>query len=688
MVLRNQRPSRAKGDSNGGGISASRHPARGTRAPPAVKQALAIPLQFVAYLGFRAAEGIIGLLPLSACLSLGAALGSLAHYLSPPLRRLVVRNLTIAYHGEMARSEIETLAKRHFAALGRNLLASMRTALMSNEEIEAIVTYDGVENFARGIEAGNGVIGALTHTSNWELYARIAPLGGDVAFGTIYQGIRNPFISRLIVRRRSALGTRLFERAEGFRGPADFLRQGGALGVLMDQYPGLRGMWAPFFGRLTPTTTLPALLSLRTGAPVMFVGMNPDGPGKWKITFHPPIYPPEDRADKDAFIRGVTAELNEKLAANIRAHPEEWFWVHNRFKSSGQDIFPYLRRFEIAMPEGSATSDFTPCYLLLRSPNPLGDACMALPAVRAAKRGRPDAHITILCRKNLVPLWERQPEVDDIIAIPGRPSPGAVGRLIRERRPYYDAAILFPNSTRCALEVRSGGVPMIYGYAGHLRERMLRWVVPEPPADPPPHHRDRYLHIVASLGADITGTEILSEPPAPSPIYLGQKRWRICLSPGAEFGEAKRWPRERYAETVSRLRRELPEHIIEISIVGSLAEASLGEELAAQIHHPRVNLAGRTTIGELIDHLSSCHLVLSNDTGTMHLAAALGVPTVAIFGSTDPDLTRPSGESHRVIREKVECSPCFKRTCPIDFRCMTRIKTEQVVRELREMMRA
>lgn len=651
-----------------------------------MKKSAAIPFQYLAYLGYRSVEWFIGLFPLGACMSFGSFVGGLIYRFAGRYRNLVRRNLTIAYEATRTPEEIEILTEEHFRALGKNMLGSARTSLMENDEIEKLVSYEGVENFQRGIDAGKGVVGALTHTANWELYARINPLGEQVPFGTIYQGLRNPFINQHIERRRGALGTSLFERKAGFRGPSEFLRNGGALGVLMDQFPGHRGVWAPFFGRLAATTTLPALLSLRTGAPIMFVGMYPDGEKKWKIKFHEPVFPPADKSRKDEWTLEIAAELNRKLTETVEGNPGEWFWVHNRFKTSGRDMFPHWFKFPIALPE--STQELRTHYLLVRSPNPLGDACMSIPAVRALKNGRPDAHVTILCRENLEPLWRQQPEVDDIITMPGRVKPSVAGKLIRERRPFYDAAVLFPNSTSSALEARAGGVPVLFGYAGHHRKRFLRRVTKEPPSDPPTHHLERYLHIVEDLGADVSDRKnLLKLPPAPQPITAGQKQWKICLCPGAEFGEAKRWPLERFAAAVAQLRERHPEDEIHISIVGSPAEAALGEQLNNAIAEPKENLAGKTSVGELVDYLKTCHIVVSNDTGTMHLAAALGIPTVAIFGSTEPVLTSPIGEIHRVIREKVDCSPCFKRECPIDFRCMTGISVDQVVGEIEALMK-
>ena len=649
---------------------------------------VSLPFQYLAYLAFRFAEWFIGCFSLRSCMRFGSAVGKAAFCLAIPYRKLVRRNLEIAYGQRRTPAELDALTQRHFLRLGANFMASIRTSLMNNAEVEKIVSYKGAGGFQRGIDAGNGVVGALTHTANWELYARICPLGEEVPFGTIYQALKNPFINRHIERRRGDLGTRLFERNGGFRAPTEFIRSGGALGVLIDQYPGVRGVFAPLFGRLTPSTTLPALLCLRTGAPLMFVGMQPEEGGeKWKITFHDPIYPPADPAEKESWTLEVTAEMNRKLTETLEENPEEWFWVHDRFKSSGRNVFPQARKTPVALPAGFALNEVTPHYFLLRSPNPLGDACMSIPAVRVVKSSRPDAHVTILCRSNLEELWKQQPEVDDVIAIPGKQKPSRVGELIRERRPYYDTAILFPNSTSSAWETKAGGVEMTYGYAGHHRRRLLRWVIPEPPAEPPAHHLNRYLHMVEQLGGDISDLDsLLAIPDPPSPVRADQKVWRIGLCPGAEFGEAKRWPLERFAEAADLLRAGYPNSQIDVSLLGSPAEARLGEELAELISGPSDNWIGKTSVAELIDRLRECAVVVSNDTGTMHLAAVLGIPTVAIFGSTEPDLTSPMGHRHRVVREKAECSPCFRRTCPIDFHCMTKIETGRVVDEIKSLI--
>jgi lipopolysaccharide heptosyltransferase II len=323
---------------------------------------------------------------------------------------------------------------------------------------------------------------------------------------------------------------------------------------------------------------------------------------------------------------------------------------------------------------------------IVRSPNPLGDACMAMPAVRALKRVRPGIHLTIVCRENLAPLWEACDVVDAVIPFAKGLSPLAVGRLIR-RHGVYEAGLLLPNSFRSALELRLGGVRRLAGFAGHLRRLLLKLAVPDREPVTPRHDAFRYLDLVRALGVPAdSDEETLAIPPAPTPIPADPREIHLGLCPGAEYGNAKRYPVERYARTVALLRERRPGLVVRVSIYGSPAERGIGDELAALLAEPRVNRVGETTIGGLIDELRTCHLVATNDTGTMHLAAALGVPTVAIFGSTEPDLTAPLGLGHRILREKVDCSPCFLRECPIDYRCMLRIEPERVTQAIESLL--
>ena len=319
--------------------------------------------------------------------------------------------------------------------------------------------------------------------------------------------------------------------------------------------------------------------------------------------------------------------------------------------------------------------------MVVRSPNWLGDAVMSIPAVQAIAAGRPDARVTVLCPVNLADLWKVVPGVAAVLTIGAKDHVLAVARTVRRAGPF-DVAVLLPNSLRAALEAWLAGVPRRCGYPGHRRRWLLDQVLPELP---PPgqgqtrHHRDRYREIAKQIGADITTR------PTPPPVVLpvansdGDPRPRFALCPGAEYGPAKRWGVERFAATAKMVAAHGPG--CRWVLVGTGKDRELGKFLEQELG-PDVceNLIGQTTLAGLIETLAGCRLLLSNDTGTMHLAAWLGVPTVAVFGSTEPRLTGPVAHDParvRVLRRQVECSPCFRRECPLDLRCMAAVSVEE-----------
>lgn len=348
-------------------------------------------------------------------------------------------------------------------------------------------------------------------------------------------------------------------------------------------------------------------------------------------------------------------------------------------------------------PSETGTESVPTLRCLVRSPNPLGDACMALPAVRALKKSGlptkdpetngPGVEITVCCRENLAPMWEARQEIDAVIPFPKGLSPSRVGRVLREHGPF-DLGVLLPNSLRSALELRFGGVRRLVGYHRWLRRPLVGRSIPEPDSGGEPvHHVHRYLALAELVGADISDIDdLLALPPTPRPIPDPPEEIHIGICPGAEYGNAKRYPVERYAEGIRSLRAKRPETRFSVSIYGSPAERAIGEDLAGRLDPPGRNRVGETSIAGLVDELRTCHFLATNDTGTMHLAAALGVPTVAVFGSTEPALTAPVGTIHRVIRHQVDCSPCFLRECPIDYRCMMRIDPSVLVAEMEALL--
>jgi lipopolysaccharide heptosyltransferase II len=474
----------------------------------------------------------------------------------------------------------------------------------------------------------------------------------------------------------------LFDRHDGFEPVIDLLRSGGGVGVLSDQHAGDHGVWTPFFGRLASTSPLPALLAKRTRAALIAAGVYTTGPARWRMVF-------TERFDQTgASVAVLTSKINRVIEQQICRAPEDWFWVHNRWKTPEPNFLLAHYKRGIYLPPGISASDLKPFRILIRSSNWLGDAVMSVPAVRAIKNGRPDVHVTIAAADKIAPMWKLIPEVDAIIPLP-EGSLLSVVRLFKQQMPF-DVAILFPNSLRVALESWLGGIPRRVGYRGHSRSWLVDQIVREPrKPGPPEHHSLRFLRVARGCGAEPSNVEVPKPNQTsniqPSQGYglAGEHQTLIGLCPGAEYGPAKRWLPERFAEAAAKITAQSSARWI---LFGTKNDAAIGEQIAAAIGDHCMNRIGQTTLDQLIDELRRCRLLLTNDTGTMHLAALLGVPVVAVFGSTEPRLTGPLGNGHTVLRHHVECSPCFLRECPIDFRCMKAVTADEVAGAVLSML--
>jgi len=637
--------------------------------------------QYLVFLVYRALESLTALSPLWACWIGGSSAGWWAYWFLPAYRKIVSRNLEIALGDELSARERRRLAHRHFVALGRNIFCSMKISFMRPARAEKLVRYEGQDTAYQIASEGKGGIAAISHMGPWELLSQIQSFGPGVKKSTLYQPLANPFLNRHIVDSRSQGGMILFDRRKGFYGPMKHLREGGGLGVLVDQNAGNSGVWCPLFGRLASTTNLPALLATRTEAPIVPIGILPDGFCRWRIVYGDVIRS-HDANGEEKPTSQLTAEVNLAIEKMIRRAPEEWFWVHNRWRTPQPAFLVEGYRRGVAYPEGMTQEDLKPFRILVRSPNWLGDACMSVPAVRAIKQGRPDAHVTVLCNEGIADLWEAVMHVDDVIPKPKKASVGKVRGLIRMWADF-DAGVLLTNSLRTALEMKAAGIPHIVGHPGHNRLKFLHdHVPPRRLKGPPQHHAREYMRLAAYIGADSTDPDVyLARENVPD--YGG--RYRIGICPGAAYGEAKRWPPEQFARAVERLHKSLDEKV-DWYVYGAPNEYQMSYYFEQQCEVKLNNLTGQTSLSELMDELRKCHLLITNDTGTMHLAGLLGVKTVSIFGSTEPALTSPIGTGHRILRKHVECSPCFLRECPLDFRCMKAVTPDDVVAATLELI--
>ncbi len=361
-----------------------------------------------------------------------------------------------------------------------------------------------------------------------------------------------------------------------------------------------------------------------------------------------------------------------------------------------------------------------PQRLLVRGVNWLGDAVMTTPALLRLRDAWPGTRIHLLTPAKLAELWRAHPAVDEVLTFgPGEGAWTVGGRL---RAVGFDAALVLPNSPRSALECFLGRVPVRVGFARRWRNAFLThrvvvrgesvaMVKPSvadvrarlegrlaPVVRPPlaAHHSLQYLAMVAACGASseplaprlaVSAAEVVA---ARAKFGLAEDTCWLGLNPGAEYGPAKRWPAGRFAavaQAVTGARDGDRGHKVCWIMFGGRNDHVIAAEIRAGV--PGIlDLAGRTTLREFMAVLRVCRVLLTNDTGPMHVAAALGVPVVVPFGSTSPELTGPGlpGDArHRWVRvpsAEAPCAPCFLRECPVDFRCLLGVGVERVTAEV------
>jgi heptosyltransferase II len=329
--------------------------------------------------------------------------------------------------------------------------------------------------------------------------------------------------------------------------------------------------------------------------------------------------------------------------------------------------------------------------ILVRTTNWVGDAVMTLPALRALRRALPDARITLLAKPWVSAVFEREGICDRILLYElGRPRVAGLRKMAAELRvQHFDAALLLQNAFEAALIARWAGIPLRAGYARDGRSALLTHAVSVPGRfEIPAHECYYYLELLRRLGIidelPQVSEIVLDHPPAPGPsrqrlaafgLSVEDGAKIVGINAGAAFGTAKRWPAERFASVGCELARQ-GAHVV---LFGSPAERPLAEALEREIGPRAFSTAGRTSLADFLDVIAGCDLFLTNDTGTMHLAAAARVPVVAVFGPTDDVATPPLGPAVRIVKHPVECSPCKLRHCPIDHRCMLGVTVEQVL---------
>lgn len=582
---------------------------------------------------------------------LAALLGDLTLACYPRRRRLVFANLHHAFPDRPAAWH-RRIARESSRRLFETALLSLAMPGLGADRLRRILRAAPatLEFFAAHRRAPVPVVIAAPHMAYWEVQTALpliipAPFP---EFGVIFRPLDNPAADAFVRRARERFGLRLLSRKQGFQEALKILRRQGIAAVLFDQNAGLQGALTLLFDRVCSTSELPGLMAEKFGAQVWTLHARRLGFWRVELVMERIVVPPT--------VPGVTLALNRWLERTLTADDNRcasWLWVHDRWRN--QDMPPLRYRLEAKrnlLPDELAARATTALprrtRIFVRLPNWLGDVVMAVPLLRALRVSRPDAAITLIAKGAFLPLLRTWSLGDDYVALPPR---GLAGLRFFHglRRQYPDNYLLFTNSFRGDLEAWLTRCRQRFGLVRPGKARPLLTHAYRLPAGTDlrqQHQLETWTALLRHFG--------LQGDPVTLPLGLPRtKRLPVLgLIAGSENNPEKRWPVERWRELIAAVPPAMP-----VVLFGTANDRPITDAIAAGLG-PRIeNLAGRTDLETYCQRLAACRLLVTNDTGGMHLANALGVPLVAVFGPTNPVRTRPVFAAPVTILQPPGCPP-------------------------------
>ena len=570
-------------------------------------------------------------------------------WVMPRRRRLALANLDHAFPARSApwRRQIARASSRR---LVETALLSLATPYLSESRLRAILrpAPSLVDLINRSQREPRATVLVSPHMAYWEVQTCM-PLVLPAPFpelGVIYRPLDNAAADGWAKRARERFGMHLLSRKEGFAAALKILRRQGIVGVLFDQNAGMQGALTTLFGRVCSTSELPGLMVEKFSA--QLVVLYPRRLGFWRIELD------LETIAQDHTAAGATVALNRWLETRLTGDDNlcsSWLWAHDRWRH--QDV--PARRFRLESKRDFLAADLATRGLtalprrtrvFVRLPNWLGDVVMALPLLRALRASRPDAEFTLIAKPQFLPLLAEWQVADRLEPLPPR-GMGYFLHFWRLRRAYPDAWLLFTNSFRGDLEAWLTGCRQRFGLVRPGKRRPLLSHAFTVPAEfnERTHHQlelwENFLrHFGLNVPPDLTPAAESSSPTA-----------GLGLIAGSENNPAKRWPVAHWRALIEARPAD------RFVLFGTASDRVITEAIAAGFGDRVENLAGRTTLPEYCTRLQACRLLITNDTGGMHLANALGVPLIALFGPTNPQRTRPVFSAPVTILQPPGCAP-------------------------------
>ncbi len=615
---------------------------------------------------------VVALLPRSCALWLGSHVGILLYVLDRRRRRAAQANLLHTLAVGRPHRAVSRLARQSFVHQGMRFVELLRLEKYTRRHSLRYVHLRGKSHAADALTRNGGVLYLTSQLGNPELTGTVLRAMGYPCVEVVSPVMRRRFSKvmspgrmrkRVMVVDNEGTKARIVAR----------LKDGERVCIAIDPNGQACRGCVDFFGRRTSASLLPAELAIKTGAAVVPTFLLLDDYNHYILLFEKPLRLIAS-GSRDGDVVSSTRSFYKVIEKTVRKHPAQWPWARSTWRP----------------PESQHVRKpfFGVRRVLVKMPNWLGDAVMSLPAIEYLRRLFPDAYLAALVKEGVADIARDSRTLDCVISYnhgTGLPAIWKKMKTIRRiRRGFFDLAVLLTNSFESALWMYRAGIPLRIGYRGEGRSFLLSHAIRK--KQHTVHQIQEYLDLCRALGkADesaVPRVHVSSRDAEWAEDFLGSLGFSsqdllVGFCPGAAYGSAKRWLSGRFIELAKRIQDQFPAKFI---IFGGKGDLEPCFTISDGINSDAVNLCGKTTLTQLAALLRRCALVVANDSGSLHLAAAIGTPVIGIFGPTDPQRNAPP-ENCTVIKKNIECSPCYKRECPADLRCMTSISVEEVYQE-------
>lgn len=595
----------------------------------------------------------------------GRVIGYITWALFPGRRRIVARNLRIVVDPMLRKDKLNSMVRRNIVRTCMNLVCSLKTGLMSDREAARSISMVGGDTFKHYGMDGHCVIAAVPHAGNWEILARIRPHFSEVEhFGSMYRRLSNPLLEKLVYKSRTRYGCEMFSKEEGLRAVLKLARSGGLLGVLSDQFT-QEGIYVPYFGKMTGTTPLPALLYKRCkGKGHLFsVFTRNTALGKWDAVLDKQIELPEGCDG----LAEITMEVNKALEDCQRENILDGFWMHHRWKSNSR--FAPIQDADVL--EVAKKHTRLPYRIMVMLPEQFEDALLTIPELRILKARRFDMELTLLCRTEQQAFWKTQPYVTHVVPTDTKES---VIDLLEEDEIYkggpFDMLVVHSEDKKTYKALQRMQPFQTRGLVSNKLHKVKKF------------NSHKKLGQFMGQGHRVNDYLAFIE----QDIYMPTETWQyadasqgnqtnntVYIAPFSTLGKADSWPEPHWKELISKL----PERPTLLALEKDAEEAQKqAEKLGINVLCVRPE--------QVAKHMGPQSRLIAVDGLLPQLAALCGCPCTVIMASRTPARYAPLGEGHRTLHRHTPCHPCHRASCDMAHPCTDNISADEVLAALAE----